>query len=39
MSKEFFKITYPKLDEFKKIKSSIDKNDIFISNQFRRLFK
>ena len=39
MSKEFFKRTYPKLDEFKKIKSSIDKNDIFISNQFRRLFK
>ena len=39
MSKEFFKKTYPKLDEFKKIKSSIDKNNIFISNQFARLFK
>ena len=38
MSKDFFRKTYDRTEEFKEIKSKYDPNDIFISNQYLRLF-
>ena len=38
MSKEFFKKTYPNLNEFLKIKEKFDPKNKFLSNQYSRLF-